>query len=48
MDHLGHVERQDVEQWVGPQVLRSGQQAKDQLQAEQHHGDGEVPVRDGL
>ena len=32
----------------GPEVLGGRQQAEHQLQAEQHHGDGEVPVGDRL
>jgi len=48
VDHLGHVERQDVQQRVRPDVFGRRQQAEHQLQAEQHHRDGEVPVGDRL
>ncbi len=48
VDHLGDIERQDVQQRIRPQVLGRRQQAEHQLQTEQHHGDGEVPVGDRL
>ena len=42
------VERQEVEQRIGPQVLGGGEQAEDHLQAEQEQGDDEVRIRDAL
>ncbi len=48
MDDLRDIEGQDVEQRVGTQVLGGRQQAEHQLQAEQHHRDGEVPVGNRL
>ncbi|EWS63199.1 hypothetical protein Y695_03568 [Hydrogenophaga sp. T4] len=48
VDHLGHIERQDVQQRIGAEVLGGRQQAKHQLQPEQHHGHGEIPVGNRL
>ena len=46
VNDLGHVEGQDIQQGVGTDVLGGRQQTEHQLQAEQHHGDGKVPVGD--
>src|SRR5690606_7875929 len=48
VDDLRDVERQDVEQRVGTEILRRRQQAEHDLQAEQHDRDREIPVGDGL
>jgi hypothetical protein len=48
VDDLGHVEGQHRQQRVGPEVLRSGEEAEHELQPEQHHRHREEPVCDVL
>ena len=48
VDGLDDVERQDVQQRIGPQVLGGGEQAEDHLQAEEEEGDDEVRIGDAL
>jgi hypothetical protein len=48
VQYLRDIERQDVQQRIRAEILGSRQQTKHELQAEQHHGDGEVPVSDCL
>jgi hypothetical protein len=48
MDGLGFVEREKIQKRVRPQVLARSEQPEYQLQAEQAHGDSEIPVCDRL
>ena len=48
VDRLHLVERQEIDQRIGAEVLHRGEQAKGDLEPEEQQGDGEVRVGHGL